>query len=308
MIRCLLQFLALVAISYSVVVSKAKHHPKRFEANETTPVVLWHGMGDICCNPLSMGSIKRQIERQVPGIYVYSIMVGDNIVEDFLHGFIMNVNKQVSFVCDKIQNDSKLANGYHAMGFSQGGQFLRAVAQRCPYPPIKNLITFGGQHQGVFGLPQCGPNNTFCDAARDLATDLLYLSPVQNISVQAEYWHDPRDPQKYEDDNIFIAEINNEKVQNNEYKENLLKLDTFVMVQFTEDTEVVPRESEWFGYYQDGQAQITVPLENTTLYTEDKLGLRQMDEEGRLVRYPIKGNHLQISREALDDIIDKYIK
>ena len=57
---------------------------------------------------------------------------------------------------------------------------------------------------------------------------------------------------RYEDDNIFIAEINNEKVQNNEYKENLLKLDTFVMVQFTEDTEVVPRESEWFGYYQDG--------------------------------------------------------
>ena len=85
MIRCLLHFLALVAISYSVVVSKAKHHPKRFEANETTPVVLWHGMGDICCNPLSMGSIKRQIERQVPGIYVYSIMVSITVktVKDF---------------------------------------------------------------------------------------------------------------------------------------------------------------------------------------------------------------------------------
>jgi hypothetical protein len=23
-----------------------------------TPVVLWHGMGDSCCNPSSMGSIK----------------------------------------------------------------------------------------------------------------------------------------------------------------------------------------------------------------------------------------------------------
>ena len=23
-----------------------------------TPVVLWHGMGDSCCNPLSMGNLK----------------------------------------------------------------------------------------------------------------------------------------------------------------------------------------------------------------------------------------------------------
>ena len=39
---------------------------------------------------------------------------------------------------------------YNALGFSQGGQFLRAVAQRCPQG-MKNLITFGGQHQGVYG-------------------------------------------------------------------------------------------------------------------------------------------------------------
>ena len=39
---------------------------------------------------------------------------------------------------------------YNALGFSQGGQFLRAVAQRCPQG-MKNLVTFGGQHQGVYG-------------------------------------------------------------------------------------------------------------------------------------------------------------
>ena len=26
--------------------------------------------------------------------------------------------------------------------------YSRAVAQRCPYPPMINLISFGGQHQG----------------------------------------------------------------------------------------------------------------------------------------------------------------
>ena len=39
------------------------------------PVVLWHGMGDTCCNPLSMGSIKKDIERAIPGIYVVSMCV-----------------------------------------------------------------------------------------------------------------------------------------------------------------------------------------------------------------------------------------
>lgn len=29
--------------------------------------------------------------------------------------------------------------------------FRRAVAQRCPNPPMKNLVTLGGQHQGVYG-------------------------------------------------------------------------------------------------------------------------------------------------------------
>lgn len=272
------------------------------------PVVLWHGMGDICCNPLSMGSIKRQIERRVPGIYVNSLMIGDNIKQDFIHGFLMNVNDQISFACEAIRNDSQLAGGYHAMGFSQGGQFLRAVAQRCPEPPIRNLITFGGQHQGVFGIPQCDTNSAVCELLRDEATKILYEQEVEEISVQAEYWHDPRDPQKYREDNIFIAEINNENVQNDTYKANLLQVENFVMVQFTQDTEVVPRESEWFGFYQDGQDQVVVPLENTTLYTEDKLGLRQMDQEGRLVRYPIKGNHLQIDKQDLDNIIDTYIK
>ena len=47
---------------------------------------------------------------------------------------------------------------YNALGFSQGGQFLRGIAQKCPQG-MKNLITFGGQHQGIYGLPKCGANH-----------------------------------------------------------------------------------------------------------------------------------------------------
>jgi palmitoyl-protein thioesterase len=39
----------------------------------------------------------------------------------------------------------------------QGGQFLRAVAQRCQHlgPRMHTLVTLGAQHQGIMGLPGC---------------------------------------------------------------------------------------------------------------------------------------------------------
>ena len=46
---------------------------------DNTPVVLWHGMGDSCCNPLSMGSIKSMIEKNISNIYVKSLEIGSNV-------------------------------------------------------------------------------------------------------------------------------------------------------------------------------------------------------------------------------------
>lgn len=37
--------------------------------------------GDSCCNPLSMGSMKRLFQREVKGVYVKSLMIGSNVNE-----------------------------------------------------------------------------------------------------------------------------------------------------------------------------------------------------------------------------------
>lgn len=37
--------------------------------------------GDSCCNPLSLGAIKKMIEEEIPGIYVRSLMIGNNVIE-----------------------------------------------------------------------------------------------------------------------------------------------------------------------------------------------------------------------------------
>lgn len=84
---------------------------------------LWF-LGDCCCNPLSMGSVKKLFEEQIPGVYVHSLQLGSSITKDIEHGFYANTNELVYMACIKIKNDPELKNGYNAIGFSQGAQFL----------------------------------------------------------------------------------------------------------------------------------------------------------------------------------------
>ena len=107
----------------------------------------------------------------------------------------------------------------------------------------------------------------------------------------------------------FIAEINNEVNVNPVYKQRLTALKKFVMVKFTGDTIVDPVESEWFGFFADGDTKTVVRLEDSQLYKEDRLGLRVLDASNRLIRISLPGDHLQISKQwYTSEIIEKYIK
>ena len=114
---------------------------------------------------------------------------------------------------------------------------MRAVAQRCPSPPMKNLITLGSQHQGVYGLPKCDAIpliGWICNLGREGVNAIIYEPFLQNNLVQAQYWHDPLDHKKYVEKSQFIAEINNEGPNPNAtYAENLLKLEKMVLVMFS---------------------------------------------------------------------------
>merc|ERR1712228_1066460 len=164
---------------------------------------------------------------------IRSLMIGDSPTGDTTNGFLMPVMDQLKLACDRIQNDPKLKDGYNAIGFSQGGQFLRGLAQTCPNPPMKTLVTFGGQHQGIFGFPKCPGDSTICEYVRKMLNWGAYTSFVQSRLVQAQYWHDPLQEEEYIEYSQFIGPINNEKSTNPEYIENLKKLENFVMVMFT---------------------------------------------------------------------------
>uniref|UniRef100_A0A8C6TLB4 Palmitoyl-protein thioesterase 1 n=1 Tax=Neogobius melanostomus TaxID=47308 RepID=A0A8C6TLB4_9GOBI len=256
-------------------------------------------VGDSCCNPLSMGSIKKMIEEQISGVYVLSLMIGKNVVQDTENGFFMDVNEQVDTVCSQLAQDKRLQGGYNAMGFSQGRSFCtRAVAQRCPSPPMKTLISVGGQHQGVYGLPRCpGESSKVCDMIREALNAGAYSDFVQKHLVQAQYWHDPLNDDLYKTHSRFLADINQERAVNETYRKNLQQLQKFVMVKFLQDSVVDPVESEWFGFLKTGQAKEMETLQESVLYKEDRLGLAAMDKAGKLVFLGTDGDHLQFSRE-----------
>lgn len=227
-----------------------------------------------------------------------SLEIGGDLVDDVKSGYFIHPNKQIEEVCQAVQNDTKLAGGFNAIGFSQGAQFLRALKQRCPTPRMINLISLGGQHQGVFGLPNCPSLSSWtCEKLRQMLNYGAYSSWLQDYLVQATYWHDPLNEVTYRNYSTFLADINNENQINLEYKNNLLDLDQLVLVKFENDTIVQPRESQWFGFYEPGQDKVIQSMEETRLYTEDRIGLKELNESGRLKLLQTEGNHLQFSKK-----------
>jgi len=176
---------------------------------------------------------------------------------------------------------------------------------------MKKLISLGGQHQGVYGLPRCGGQTPegLCNNIRHLLDSAAYISVVQESLVQAQYWHDPLNEELYRNYSTFIAEINNERVINQDYIKNLQSLEKLVLVVFSEDSMVVPRESSWFGFYQAGTDNVIVPYNKTRVYTEDLLGLQSMVANDQIDFLSTEGNHLQFTRQwFLDEIVNKYLK
>ena len=72
------------------------------------------------------------------------------------------------------------------------------------------------------------------------------------------------------------------------------------------DHAVVPRDSSWFSFH-DGKT--LVPIKDQPIYQEDWIGLRELDESGRLVFSEITGHHMQFTFDWFEqNIINTYLQ
>ncbi|KFM25258.1 Palmitoyl-protein thioesterase 1 [Auxenochlorella protothecoides] len=248
------------------------------------PIVLWHGMGDSCCNPQGIGAVQDRIQRALPGVFVHSVATGATESADVLSTYFGDANAQVRAACEALRALPQLAGGYVAVGFSQGGLLLRGLLERCTgegAPAMHTLITMGSPHQGVM------------DAMQALLGHGVYYSWLQHNLLQAQYFKDPYHLDWYRETSGFLADINNDRdARNSSYVAALTSLRSLVLYQFDNDLTVVPRESSQFGFYNGTH---TESMEESAAYRDDRLGLRTLNESGRLTLANCPGFHMQFT-------------
>jgi palmitoyl-protein thioesterase len=264
-----------------------------------------------------------------PGIFVHSVHIDENLEKDRQAGFYGNANDQVELVYGQLSSIQELQGGFDAMGLSQGGQFLRAYIERYNNPPVNNLITFGSQHMGISDIPACGPYDFFCQFTRRAAKAAVYGSWAQEHIIQAQYYRDPAQLDTYLASNHFLTSINNEipTSRNQSYARNLASLQKLVLVLFTEDKTVVPKESAWFGSEavqtedmdfsmqneqtplgrrpQSRSASGIISMRQQPIYQEDWIGLRDLDERDGVVFEVCDGDHMQMN-ECWEDLVRRF--
>jgi len=267
-----------------------------------------------------MGRIQRLIEKNVKGVYVYSVCVGDpeanrcGKVEDTLAGFIGDAKKQVLNQCTIIRNDPNLQGeqGFNLLGFSQGGLWSRAIAQLCPDLRVRNLISIGGPQNGVFGFPGCDEfdvddsTRDVCEYVRLALNFGAYRPNVQDHVVPAQYWHDPLEFEDYAEHNIFLTLVNQVNEIDESQVEALGRVDNLVLTKFNEDTTIIPPDSEWFGFYEYGQDTHVTDAQELDVWT--KLGLDVLESEGKIKRLSLNSGHLSFSDDwFVSEIVAPYL-
>ncbi|KAE8268196.1 hypothetical protein A4X09_0g4142 [Tilletia walkeri] len=279
-----------------------------------------------------MQQVKGLLEKLYPGIFVHLVHVADDVGSDQRAGLFGEVNEQVEKICEQLAGIDELKDGFDAIGFSQGGQFLRAYVQRCNKPKVRNLVTFGSQHMGIADLPACKPTDFLCRLAESALRAGVYTSYAQKHIVSAQYVRNPLNEAAFHDylsKNAFLADINNERRINKDYIKRLNSLENFVMIMFSADKTVSPKESSWFESYAEPNTTMSlsrshpremitrpatvfsseepIPLRKSVIYTEDRLGLQKMDKKGSLVFETCEGIHMQIDQECEDKVFGRYI-
>ncbi|KAJ4265095.1 hypothetical protein NW762_005341 [Fusarium torreyae] len=272
------------------------------------PIVVWHGLGDQF-NSDGMKALSELADAIHPGTFVHTIAIDEDPNQDRSATFTGNLTAQIEKVCEELSKHPILstAPAIDAIGISQGGQFLRGYVERCNFPQVRSLVTFGSQHNGIIKFRVCGANDWLCKGAMALLRFNVWSNFVQSRLVPAQYFRDPSTESEYNnylESSNFLADINNEReLKNEKYKANLGNLTNFVMWMFEDDTLVVPKETSWF---EEVNGTEIIPLRARKLYRDDWLGLRELDRNGGLRFRSAPGDHLENMEELLNKTIAEY--
>jgi palmitoyl-protein thioesterase len=261
------------------------------------PLVLLHGL---LASAEAMSHIQGWVAQDFPGMYTKNIEIG-NGRDDSL---FMDLNDQCASLAQQILADPKLAKGFTLIGHSQGALTSRCAIERYNLP-VYNFISLAGPMDGVYGVPDFNalcPDN-LCPWLDDIMSQIVegsWIEPIFQSHISfAAYWKDPLHYDDYLKYSIYLPDVNNEgAVKNATYKANLLKLNQMLLIYSTHDDIVIPEQSPWFYFFSVGSDSLVLPLQNSTQWTEDWLGLRALYESNRLSLKSVPCDHQDIPTDS----------
>lgn len=278
------------------------------------PLLIWHGLGDRY-DADGLQSTGKLAQKVHPGTFVYYIRTDDDGGSDRTNTFFGNLTTQIEDVCEALHNVNELARWdgmrVDALGFSQGGQFLRGLLERCDGLSIRSLVTFGSQHNGIAQFQECGTFDFLCKGATALIKGNAWTDYVQNKVVPAQYYRTVNETtglasDEYLEHSNFLADVNNEREEKNKnYKERIASLEKFAMYVFEDDLTVIPKESGWFSEVNQTSGEV-IPLKERKLYTEDWLGLKALDKKDGIVFRTAEGKHMQLTDKVLKEAFKEF--
>ncbi|CAG9332762.1 unnamed protein product [Blepharisma stoltei] len=263
------------------------------------PILFFHGINGACTdsNYVEFGDYLRE---QL-GTYVSCIEIGNGAQSSIL----MSMTDQVNEACTKVKADPNYQGSFNLIGISQGGIVARGVFQHCSGLQVNNLITIGSPVMGVNKFPSC-EFGIKCSIYNNAARLGAYSSAFQALGPGG-YVKDQYQYQTYLKKSSFLADLNNERSINQDYIDLYLSLGYFVQFFFTQDTIVIPKQSEWFGYFKEN-SEIMQAYNETLDYVNNYLGAQNMDAEGKIIRTLIEAGHCDLTHEQVNQYLIPYLQ
>lgn len=241
------------------------------------PIVLVHG---IMAVSKDMNPLKVHIEEALPGTYVKCVDLGKDKWSS-LH----NMHDQGKYLCAELQKDSRLNDGFIMICHSQGGLVGRYYVERFNNPKVHTYISLGSPQRGCFGLPGTYDNRfKVLNVFENLARFIVYRRFMQNHFSFCQYFCDSKHYDLYLRRCTFLPYLNNEIDHEfaAHYKANICSLSNMVLIESMCDTIIEPVDSCQFGFYKRGSKSVMEEIYFWDVYTKDTLGLKTLDDTGRL--------------------------
>jgi palmitoyl-protein thioesterase len=213
---------------------------------------------------------------------------------------------QVVDLCRLFNEDPTFHGEFNVVGISQGGLYARYLVSM--FRELKgiprNYVSLGTPHMGVTKLPYMhrGPLSWIVNGLVKMGVYSYFV--LENI-VPAAYFRIPTNMLKYMD-RCFLAKLNNEEYIDKFINLKISRLNRMFLGMFEKDQKVYPKESAIFGYPEiDGSV---LSIKEVDLYKEDWMGLKNLDEQGRIIWHKYPGKHMEVTLDEIDKTIIPVLK